>query len=115
MIIAGSRTVKNYSFVKSLIENVVNFHKLNITEIVSGTADGVDKLGEDWAREIGIPIHTFPANWKLHGRAAGPIRNEEMGNYADAAIVIIENNSRGSANMISVMKKLEKPVYEVIL
>ncbi len=30
------------------------------------------------AREIGADVLVFPAEWALYGKAAGPIRNEQM-------------------------------------
>jgi hypothetical protein len=55
-----------------------------ITEVVSGGASGADAEGEKWARAQGIPIRVFKADWKTHGRGAGPRRNIEMAAYADA-------------------------------
>jgi predicted Rossmann fold nucleotide-binding protein DprA/Smf involved in DNA uptake len=110
VIVAGSRDITDYSILRltfSVIES-----GFNITEVVSGTARGIDTLGEEWANQGNIPVARFPADWKKHGKAAGPIRNKQMAEYADAAIVI-HNGSRGSLNMIETMKKLNKPVYEV--
>ena len=82
-----------------------------VTEIVSGEAYGMDKLGEQLAEKLGLKVVRFPAQWDLHGRAAGPIRNESMANYGDIAIVImVQGGSGGSKNMIKNMKKLKKPV-----
>lgn len=39
----------------------------------------------------------FPADWKSHGRAAGPIRNEPMAEYADG--VALFPGGRGTASM----------------
>jgi len=94
-IIAGSRDISNYDLVKYTTKQS-NF---TITEVVSGTAKGIDSLGEKWAQEQGIPIKKFPANWNEHGKAAGPIRNGQMADYADALILIWDGKSRGSANM----------------
>ena len=68
-------------------------------------------MGRRWAIENGIPIKEFPANWQEFGRAAGPIRNGEMADYADALIAIWDGRSRGTADMISRMKIKEKPVW----
>ena len=82
-------------------------------EIVSGRANGADKWGETFADEHYFPKQYFPANWDKHGKAAGPIRNKEMAEYADAAIIFWDGKSRGSKNMIDNMKALNKP-YKVI-
>ena len=58
-IVAGSRSVSDYSSVSAAIKES-NFQ---ISEIVSGTAKGVDSLGERWAEENNIPIKRFPAPW----------------------------------------------------
>lgn len=79
------------------------------TEVVSGGARGIDKLGELWAKHRGIPVKRFPADWDKHGKAAGAIRNREMAEYADGALVLWDGESRGSKNMYETMQKLGKP------
>jgi hypothetical protein len=68
-----------------------------VSEVVSGAASGVDSDGEEWAARHGIKVYSFPAEWKRHGRAAGPIRNRLMAEYADA--VALFPGGRGTANM----------------
>lgn len=48
--------------------------------IQGGCATGIDALARKVAEEYDIRMETFPANWKKHGRAAGPIRNQQMAN-----------------------------------
>ena len=84
-----------------------------ISEVVCGLAKGADLLGKLFAEVNGYPCKDFPADWNKYGRAAGPIRNKQMADYADAAIVFMWDNSRGSKNMIETMQKLGKPVYVV--
>lgn len=81
----------------------------SISEVVSGCARGPDSLGERWAIETSIPIHKFPADWGRFGRAAGKYRNSDMGNYADAAIILWDGESRGTLDMIDKMRRLGKP------
>lgn len=110
VIIAGSRDITDINIVPNIMGR---FYGVNITEVVSGACPtGIDTLGEVWAEANDIPIKRFEANWKEYGKSAGPVRNNEMATYADAAVVI-HNGSRGSLNMIAEMKRLGKPVYEV--
>ena len=82
-----------------------------ITEIVSGQARGIDNLGEQLADKLGLSKGIFPADWKTYGRRAGPIRNGNMADYADVAIVIMkEGGSTGSRDMIRQMERRDKPV-----
>jgi hypothetical protein len=124
-IIAGSRHITNYNHVKNLINNTVNLlwtnRKIGITEIVSGGAKGVDKLGERWAEENGLPVKRFPARWddlsvpnvfvkinsygKKYNARAGLDRNESMAQYADILIAIWDGKSKGTKDMIDRAKK----------
>lgn len=107
VIIAGSRTIIDYD----LLEQSIHSSKYKITEVVSGCAAGVDTLGEKWARNNNIPIVEMPADWDNYGISAGAIRNKQMAEYADAAIVVWDGESSGSKHMIKTMQKLKKPCY----
>lgn len=95
-IIAGSRYITDPAIVAAAIEE----SGFEITEVVSGACRGVDTLGEQWAKERGIPVKRFPAAWRRDGRAAGPIRNRLMATYADALVAIWDGKSAGTRNMI---------------
>ncbi|MBQ9367197.1 MAG: hypothetical protein IJT83_05405, partial [Victivallales bacterium] len=41
-----------------------------------------------------------PADWEKLGRKAGPIRNHEMAQCAEALIAVLYPGSRGTENMI---------------
>lgn len=107
-IIAGSRTLVG------VVGNEMSNLDIEITEVVSGRARGVDRDGEAWAKENNIPVTLFPAAWDTHGKAAGPIRNKQMAEYADILVLIWDGSSRGSANMKRQMESLDKPVIEII-
>lgn len=123
LIIAGSRdiTVTNVF----LVSCVTEFYPRVIDEIVSGGASGIDSCAKEmcdnkyatdyFSKKIQGRYKEFPADWEAHGKAAGPIRNKQMAEYADALLLIWDGESRGSANMKKEMQKLGKPVYEVIL
>lgn len=84
-----------------------------ITRVVCGMCRGIDLAGKKWAESMGIPVDEFPANWNKHGKAAGPIRNLEMAENADALIAISRGNSRGTANMIEIAYDLGLLVMQV--
>jgi len=81
-----------------------------ITEVVSGAAPGADAQGEEWAESKGIPVRRFPADWKAHGRGAGPIRNVQMAEYADA--VALFPGGRGTDSMRREAKRRGLTVFE---
>lgn len=126
-IIAGSRSIKNYSTVAQAIRE----SGFSISEVVEGEAPGVDRLGKRWARKHNIPIKPFPAKWddlshpnarikiNRYGRKydanAGHRRNREMAQYADALVAVWDGISPGTATMIQYAEEegLEVFIYEV--
>ena len=106
VIIAGSRE----GFVARNVFEAIEESGFTITEVVSGTARGVDKDGEYWAKLNSIPIKQFPADWENLGKSAGFLRNKQMAEYANALIAVWDGKSKGTENMISIMKKLNKPI-----
>ncbi len=82
---------------------------LNDIEIVSGHARGADMLGEEYACANSLELKLFPADWQRYGRAAGPIRNRQMIEYAQekTALVIAfwDGKSRGTKNTIELARK----------
>ena len=106
VIIAGSRTFDDYSKLSSscdsILKDIAQKHTINI---VSGCATGADALGERYASEKGYAILRCPADWKRHGKAAGPIRNAEMAACADILICFWDGLSKGTKHMISAARK----------
>ena len=108
VIIAGSRGITDYELVLDAVEKA----GFDITEVVSGTARGVDRLGERFAEDTGVALARFPADWNgPHKKAAGHIRNRKMAEYADALIAIWDGKSSGTSNMINEARKLGLQVY----
>lgn len=111
VIIAGSRDINDYPLLLDTIEEC----PFDITEVVCGMARGVDTLGKRWAEANGIPVTEFPANWSKYGRAAGPIRNEEMAKYADALIAVRRPESRGTKDMVKRAIEHDLRIHERIV
>ena len=107
VIIAGCRDFNDYELLKSKSDYYLQ-NKLPNVIIVSGHASGADTLGERYAIERGLNCELHPADWNKHGRAAGPIRNAEMAEVADALIAFWDGKSRGTAHMIQAMKRKGK-------
>ena len=110
-IIAGSRSITDYNIVLKYIK----LSGFDISAVISGTATGVDKLGERYAEDHDLCLIRIPANWKKYGKAAGPLRNIDMAKICDSAIIIWDGHSKGTYHMYMEMKKVCKPYYFVNL
>ena len=106
VIIAGSRD----GCPNRMLDYAVAQSGFRITELVCGMARGVDQQAHAWATIIGLPIKEFPANWDAYGRGAGPRRNRQMAEYADALIAL--PGGAGTKNMVEEARKLGLLIYE---
>ena len=105
VIIAGCRDFNDYELLKEKCDYFLQDEKKEDVVIISGHASGADALGERYAQERGFQLETYPADWKAHGRAAGPIRNAKMASVAHALIAFWDGKSRGTKNMIDTATK----------
>lgn len=117
--IFGGRDEARYN----LVLDAVRLSRFGITMVASGAcgidrddprrddleAQGADGLGERWAKENGVPVRRFYAAWKRLGKPAGPIRNGEMADFAEAGIQL--PGGKGTANMAKCMRERGKPVF----
>lgn len=100
VIIAGSRDFTDYKFLEQECDHLLQNIQENIV-IVSGTANGADKLGEKYAQDKGYKLDKYPANWNLYGKSAGYKRNAQMADNADALIAFWDGKSKGTQHMIN--------------
>lgn len=103
IIIAGGRDFIDYELLCLKVDKILS--QQDEIEIVSGTANGVDKLGERYAIEHGYKLKRFPADWNYFGKKAGFIRNEDMAEYSDALIAFWDGKSKGTEHMIKTAKE----------
>ena len=116
-IIAGSRSISDEQEIVWCIFQAWG-DGLDITEVVSGGAIGVDRIGEEWAKDHNLPVKTFRPDYndpRVKPRLAPLIRNAKMADYADALIAIWDGKSNGTLHMINEAHKkgLEIFVYTV--
>lgn len=109
VIVAGSRSIEEFEIVDEILNSIQK--TVNITKVISGTARGVDKLGEKWAHKNHVPIESFPADWNKYGKSAGYRRNAEMAVVGDLLVCIWDGESKGTQHMYDCMVQLKKPTY----
>lgn len=125
LIVAGGRDFSDYTYLCKSLNFMLKNYKPSEVLIISGMTKGADSLGSRYAREQGIDVKEFPANWKdlttqpvnIRSNAygdynvlAGIVRNHEMGRFSTHAVVYWDGVSTGSRDMIEFMKDQGKPV-----
>ena len=111
VVICGSRRF-NDADADAAVAEAVERSRYEVTTVVSGVAPGIDRAGERWAESRGIQADRYPADWDRYGRAAGPIRNKQMVDVADAVIAVMWMGieSRGTASTIGFTRQAGKPL-----
>lgn len=107
VIIAGSRTITD----SRTVEDAITKAHMDITELVSGGAKGVDQIGIDIAKRYNIPVKLFIPEWGKYGKSAGPLRNRAMAQYAQGLIAIWNRQSRGTKDMIDQARLYGLQIY----
>jgi len=100
-IVAGGRDFKDAGLLGITLDSFRQSVSSTVT-IISGAARGADSLGEDYALECELNLKRFPADWDIHGKSAGFIRNTQMAEYAEALIAFWDGKSRGTQHMIDI-------------
>jgi hypothetical protein len=81
--------------------------------VITGYAKGADQWADNWACMRNVPHRNYPADWKTHGKAAGPIRNQRMIDHGQPDLVLAFPGGRGTADMIRRARVAGVPVTEV--
>lgn len=131
IIITGSGTLKDYSFVYSNVIKIlkeiedekasegikVNPEKI---EIITGLANTSDKMAEKFAKSNSLKHKGFSAQWNILGSVAAYARNEKMAEYAsqdeDGEGILVafwDGESNDTKNMIAIANKYKLKVYEI--
>lgn len=115
LVVCGGRSYRG----TALRERLVSLGKDKTVHVFTGDANGADRIARNTARDLGWSLREFKADWKTHGRAAGPVRNKRMLEAAiqakgvsDRLLVLAATGGRGTADMT---KRARKAGLRVIL
>jgi hypothetical protein len=106
VIITGGRDYTD----EQVVRNVINSLPASTT-VIHGDAPGADTLAATAAIQAGLTVEAWPADWRTHGRGAGPRRNQAMLD-AGADAVWAFPGGRGTADMVRRAREAGVPVFE---
>ena len=109
LAVIGSRDFNDYATLVKFIDQLRK--EYNITHIVSGGANGADKLSEKYARENNIPIEIYRPDWERFGKSAGYIRNTDIWNHSDMGVAFWDGESKGTSHSFKIAKSQGKKLF----
>lgn len=81
--------------------------KIYPSSIITGGAEGVDKVAEYWAYIHRVPCLILKPDWSL-GKRGAAIRNQQIVNEADKVIAFWNGDSKGTKMTIEMAIKASK-------
>ena len=109
VLICGDRNWSRQTTMRLVFDKLKTMKRERWIIIVHGDARGADSIAGALAKEYGFECAPHPADWELYGKAAGPIRNQEMLDEEKPHIVLAFHanieSSKGTKDMLRRAKK----------
>ncbi len=100
LLIVGSRSIKSFDLTEYVSDDV--------DLIISGGAEGIDTIAEEYADKHKISKLIIRPNYKKYAKSAPLKRNEEMVDLADEILCIWDGVSAGTNYTIKYAHSKEK-------
>lgn len=111
VLVTGGRTYSDANRVYEVLDTI--HAELGITVLIHGAANGADALARAWAESHDIPWIGCHADWRTHGKSAGPIRNAGMLADHKPDLVVAFKGNRGTADMVRQARAAGVEVREI--
>jgi hypothetical protein len=121
VLICGSRDWDDQVAIWAVLWGLETLHDDQQLTVIEGGAKGADRHAWIWCKTVAAETtahEQYPADWERHGKAAGPIRNQQMldNGKPDVVWAFVSKpleESRGTYDMVKRAKAAGIPVYVV--
>lgn len=103
VLICGSRSIKDLNISRYI-------RPQSCAAMVHGAAIGLDSIADSWAKANDIETVIYKPNYKVYGKRAPLVRDEEMVDFCDVVIAFYDGKSRGTLYTITYAKKIGRKV-----
>lgn len=112
VLVCGGRDFYDQNAVFSALDDLEAKHGELV--VIQGGAPGADLVARNWCYQHKSRVRMInePADWKAHGRAAGPIRNSLMLSEHKPDVVLAFPGGRGTADMVRKAEAAGVPVVK---
>lgn len=111
IVVTGGRDFQNRECVYRVLDHLVLNYGLK--RVAQGGAAGADQLTREWCRYRDIECVEYKADWMVHGKKAGPMRNMRMLEAERPDLVVSFPGSRGTIGCTGYAQRLGLPVHRV--
>jgi len=111
LAIVGSRTFPDYNLLKKWAYIYLTAGWGPDITIISGGANGADKMAERFAKEYNYEVSIFLPDWNKYGKSAGFRRNEHIVDDCDIVLAFWDGKSKGTKHTIDLAKLAKKPTF----
>ena len=110
VLICGGRDFNDAMTFGSWVGGVMRSR--GIATIIEGGARGADYMARRFGEWANVPVQSFPADWRKHGKGAGPIRNRQMLTEGRPDLVLAFEGGSGTADMVRQARAAGVEVFE---
>lgn len=121
LLVTGDRNYTNKELINRLfVEEISPSYPNCDYDFVHGACKGADLLASSVAQKLGYKVLAYPADWEKYGKAAGPIRNQQMIKLLPAVVMIFHDdlkNSKGTRSCLNELARIirKNPTYNPVL
>jgi hypothetical protein len=109
ILVCGGRDFDDYACLADALSNL----PVRPDTIIHGGARGADALAAIWAKARHVAVEEYPADWRTHGHAAGPLRNRRMLEEGRPDVVVAFPGGKGTRDMMRQARAAGVQVIEV--
>ena len=119
VLVTGSRTWDDWQAIWEALDGIAWGPHRSLTVVHGACPDGADRHAAEWCADMAAHLEAsarhlveepHPADWRWHGRAAGPIRNAQMVQAgADLCLAFIRNGSKGATHCADLAERAGIP------
>ena len=111
ILITGSRDWTN----KDKVFNILSKFPKD-TLIIHGGCRGLDTIGGNIAKDLGLNVLVFNADWKTYGKGAGPIRNQKMIDVGlPTRVLAFHENIEKSKGTLDTINRAKRSTRDIII
>lgn len=113
LLVCGSRSFQDRNLMEITLNALHSEH--SFAALIHGACQGADLLAASWAFRNGLRVMPYVPEWRLHGKAAGAVRNIRMLREGNPGLVVAFVDrplaeSRGTADLVGRAERIGVPV-----